>query len=505
MTAPAVSLRGITKSFEGVHALRDVDLDVQPGTIHALVGENGAGKSTLGKILAGVYSADAGEVRLDGQVVELGSPRAALAHGITIVAQEIALVGTRSVLENVYLGSELHTGPFVRKAALRKRFAALIASTGVSVDPDAVVDELSIADQQKVEILRALARNADVIVMDEPTARLATHEAETLMSIFRSLRDQGRTIVFVSHFLEEVLSVSDHVTVLRDGRKVADSPAAELTPTALITSMVGRSLDAVFPDKQPPREDADPVLEVTGLSRPHTFEDITFAVRPGEIVVITGLVGSGRSEVVRSIYGLLPHTEGTIRYDGQPIAYGHPQAALGAGMALIPESRKSEGLFLDFPVASNIALPHLRRFSRLGVVRAAAVQEAAARKMVAVGVKASTPAVNAGLLSGGNQQKVLFARAFMDDLKLLIADEPTRGVDVGAKRQIYELLADLASRGTAVLVVSSEMEEVLGLAHRVVVMRQGRVVGQLVGADITENAIGHLAFGQEHIAGTDTP
>ena len=503
MPAPLISLRGISKSFEGVHALTDVSVDIQPGTIHAIVGENGAGKSTLGKIMAGVYHADAGQMLLDGQAVALASPRQALVHGITIVAQEIALVGTRSVIENVYLGSESHTGPFVRTGTLRRRFADLVAETGVNVDGNALVDRLSIADQQKVEILRAIARNADVIVMDEPTARLATHEAETLMAILRRLREQGKTIIFVSHFLDEVLSVSDHVTVLRDGRKVADDVASELTATQLITTMVGRSLDAVFPEKRPPSGFAEPVLRVTGLARPDTFENITFDVQPGEIVVITGLVGSGRSEVVRSVYGLLPHTQGEVTFDGRPVRHGHPRQAIGAGMALIPESRKTEGLFLSFPVATNIGLPHLRRFTHLGFVRGSALQQAAAAKMASVGVKASSPRVEAGLLSGGNQQKVLFARAFMSDLKLLIADEPTRGVDVGAKRQIYELLADLAVHGTGVLVVSSEMEEVIGLAHRVVVMRQGRIVGQLSGDDINENAIAHLAFGQDSTAGTD--
>ncbi|CCH77473.1 Ribose import ATP-binding protein rbsA 2 [Nostocoides japonicum T1-X7] len=503
MTAPAISLRGISKSFDGVQALVDVSVDIMPGTIHALVGENGAGKSTLGKILAGVYHADEGQVLLAGAPVTLAGPREALVHGITIVAQEIALVGTRSVLENVYLGSESHTGPFVRTRTLRRRYAELVAETGIDVDADTLVDQLSIADQQKVEILRALARNADVIVMDEPTARLATHEAATLMTIFRGLRDQGRTIVFVSHFLEEVFSVSDHVTVLRDGRKVADALAADLTPTELITMMVGRSLDAVFPDKRASADSGDAVLQVRGLTRPQTFEDISFDVFPGEIVVVTGLVGSGRSEVVRSVYGLLPHDGGEVFFDGRSVRHAHPRQAIAHGMALIPESRKAEGLFLGFPVAGNIALPHLRRFTRWGIVDGSSLRRAAAEKMAAVGVKAASPGVAAGLLSGGNQQKILFARAFMSDLRLLIADEPTRGVDVGAKRQIYELLAELAARGTGVLVVSSEMEEVIGLAHRVIVMRRGRIAGQLAGDAITENAIAHLAFGQDATVGTD--
>ncbi len=496
MAAPVVSLQGVSKSFEGVHALTDVSVLIRPGTIHALVGENGAGKSTLGKILAGVYRADTGSIVLDGEEAVLASPREALAHGITIVAQEIALVGTRSVLENFYLGSEPHIGPFVRVGELRRRFAALLDRTGIDVSADALVGQLSIADQQKVEILRAIARNADVIVMDEPTARLATHEAQTLMDIFRGLREQGKTIVFVSHFLEEVLSVSDHVTVLRDGRKVSDGPADGFTPATLIAAMVGRSLDAVFPEKVAAPQAAPAVLEVEGLSRAGMFEDISLTVRTGEIVVITGLVGSGRSEVVRSVFGLLPRTSGVVRINGQEVDYRHPRQALDAGIVLIPESRKTEGLILGFPIVDNIGLPHLRRYSRAGFVAAGALISAAASKMATVGVKAASPAVAAGLLSGGNQQKVLFTRAFMTDLSLLIADEPTRGVDVGAKRQIYDLLVERAASGTGVLVVSSEMEEVIGLAHRVVVMRQGRVVGELTGDQINDHNVARLAFGQ---------
>jgi simple sugar transport system ATP-binding protein/ribose transport system ATP-binding protein len=495
MPAPLISVRDIGKSFEGTHALSGVDLDIAPGTIHALVGENGAGKSTLGKILAGVYGPDTGSIRLESRDVSFQSPRDALAHGITIVAQEIALVGTRSVIENIYLGSEVHTGPFVRTRQLRRLFDELVDETGIDIPGDALVSQLSIADQQKVEILRALARNADVIVMDEPTARLATHEAEALMSIFDRLRARGRTIVFVSHFLEEVLSISDTVTVLRDGQVVDGGPAAGFTPASLIAAMIGRSLDSAFPPKVPIPH-GQPVLSVSGLGRTGAFEDVSLEVGAGEIVVITGLVGSGRSEVLRSIYGLEPPTSGTISYKGSPAAYRHPREAIIDGIALIPESRKTEGLFLEFPLVSNVALPHLRRFSRGGFVRARAADRAAENQMTAVGVKAPSGGTSAGRLSGGNQQKVLFARSFMADIGLLLADEPTRGVDVAAKRQIYDLLAQQATDGTGVLLVSSEMEEVIGLAHTVIVMRQGRVVGQLRGSDIRESAIAELAFGQ---------
>jgi simple sugar transport system ATP-binding protein/ribose transport system ATP-binding protein len=341
-----------------------------------------------------------------------------------------------------------------------------------------------------------LARNADVIVMDEPTARLATHEAEALMEIFGSLRERGKTIVFVSHFLEEVLAISDRITVLRDGRLVRTDDSSAFTPSTLIEAMIGRSLESTFPEKSHPTA-SECLLEVRDLCRTGAFEGMSFTVGRGEIVVLTGLVGSGRSEVVRAIYGLDPPSAGSVTFRGRHTSYRHPSAAIRDGMALIPESRKTEGLFVDFSLTDNVVLPHLSWFSRAGLVSRTRALTAAAEQLKAVGVKASSPGVRAGLLSGGNQQKVLFARSLLSDLGLLIADEPTRGVDVGAKRQIYELVVQQANQGMGVLLVSSEMEEVIGLAHKVVVMRQGRMVGQLSGCDITDQQIAHLAFGQQ--------
>ncbi len=495
MSSPLVIGRGIDKSFEETHALVDVDIEIHRGTVHALVGENGAGKSTLGKVLAGVYAADSGSLLLDGQEVHFDNPRSALAHGVTIVAQEIALVDTRTVVENVFLGSESHRGPFVRRADILARFRRLVADTGIELSPSAIVGDLSIADQQKVEILRALARDADLIVMDEPTARLATHEAEALMQILRSLRGRGKTIVFVSHFLEEVLAISDRITVMRDGGVVTTDDAAAFTTHSLIEAMIGRSLESTFPDRHP-IYGSELVLEVEGLSRDGSFSDVSFSVGRGEIVVLAGLVGSGRSEVVRAIYGAEPPSSGRVFFEGRAVEHRHPRAAIRNGIALVPESRKTDGLFLEFSLTDNIVLPHLARFSRAGLIDRARSQTAAQDQMNATGVKAASPRVRADQLSGGNQQKVLFARSLLSDVTLLIADEPTRGVDVGAKRQIYELIVDQAQRGMGVLLVSSELEEVLGLAHKVVVMRRGRSVGELVGEDITDNRITRLAFGQ---------
>ncbi|MDR5699328.1 sugar ABC transporter ATP-binding protein [Agromyces aerolatus] len=493
--APQLSLAGLSKSFDGAHALQDVSIEIRPGTVHALIGENGAGKSTLGKIVAGIHSADAGTISADGEIVHFSSPRDALRHGITMVAQEIALVGTRSVIENVYLGSELHRGPFVRTRELRRAYERLIDEVGIRLPATALVDDLTVADQQKVEILRAIARQAKVIVMDEPTARLATHEALALRSIVKRLRDRGTTIIYVSHFLEEVLDVSDEITILRDGRRVTTGPAHGQTATGLVEQMIGRSLDSTFPPKSPPPVEAAVRLRVSGLAS-HAFAGVDLEVRRGEIVAITGMVGSGRSEVLRAIYGSDRSHAGTVELDGVPRDRRTPGRSIRAGVSFVSESRKTDGLILDFAVRDNVSLPSLARFTRAGLVRRKAEAAAVAETTSAVGVKLQGILDTVGTLSGGNQQKVMFAKALLGEPVLLLVDEPTRGVDVGAKRQIYGLLTELARRGLGVLLVSSEMEEVIGLAHRVVVMRRGRLAGTLAHDELTEQGIAALAFGE---------
>lgn len=495
MPAPFLRISGVSKAFAGVQALADVDVDIERGTVHALVGENGAGKSTLGKILAGIHRQDSGTITVDGATINFDNPREALDHGFTIVAQELALVGPRTVVENVFLGAEAHRGPLVLRGKLLSAYSQLVADTGIDVPATAVVDDLSIADQQKIEILRAIARKSDVIVMDEPTARLATHEAHALRSIVRKLRDRGTTVVYVSHFLDEVLDVADRITVLRDGKVVTTMPAAGQTTESLVEAMIGRTLDSAFPDQIPVRDGGSVVLQVDELTRRGAFDDISFAVNRGEIVTITGLVGSGRSEVVRSIFGAENYDSGRVRVNGADASSGHPYDAIAHRMAFIPESRKSDGLHVDSSIEDNVTLPHLGRFTTWGAINRRAAREAAQAQLVAVGVKAGSFQLPVSSLSGGNQQKVMFAKALLGDPVLLIADEPTRGVDVGAKRQIYDLLVELADTGLGILLVSSEMEEVIGLSHRVVVMRQGRITGELSGTDITEQRIAHLAFG----------
>jgi ABC-type sugar transport system ATPase subunit len=495
LSSNAVRLRGITKRFEATLAVDRVDLDVRAGSVHGLVGENGAGKSTLGKIVAGVHAPDDGTFVLDGEPVAFRSPVQALEHGVTIIAQELALIATRDVVDNVYLGVEDRKGLMLDRRRMRERFAELVESTGLAVAPDAIVGELSSAQQQQVEILRAVARNARLIVMDEPTSRLSATEAEALYATIRSLAARGTTIIYVSHYLEEVLALSDQVTVLRDGRVVKTGPAASETPESLITSMVGRPLARNFPVRRAPDPDATEVLRVEGLTRVGAFEDVSLAIKAGEIVGLAGLVGAGRSEVARAIFGVDRSDGGRLVVQGREIKRGDATRMMAAGVAMIPESRNLQGLLLGRPVRENVTLRHLRRFTRLGVVRRR--NEVAETTVLADGLDVRRASIEqpVSALSGGNQQKVLFGRWLVDQPRLLIADEPTNGVDVGAKRAIYELLTGLAESGVAVLLISSEIEEILGLSHRVLVMRKGRIAAELSGDEATEHAVMEAAFG----------
>jgi simple sugar transport system ATP-binding protein/ribose transport system ATP-binding protein len=395
----------------------------------------------------------------------------------------------------VFLGIEDRVGPVVRGRKLDLAFQELVERTGIEVQPGAAVRDLPVADQQKVEILRALARHAELVVMDEPTARLTANEASLLKSTIRRLAAAGTTVVFVSHFLEEVLEISDRVTVMRDGGAVRTGPAAAETRSSLIHSMIGRDLDSSFPDKRAAKAVPTPLLKVGGLTRKGVFSEISFEVGAGEIVVLAGLVGAGRSEVVRTIYGADHADSGTVHLSGQPLRARRPRQGIDAGLAMIPEERKTQGLQLSQSVERNITLPYLKQLSLFGVVRRSWERQRSQQAAKSVGVKTAAMSAPVTALSGGNQQKVLFARSLFLSPKLLIADEPTRGVDVAAKRAIYDLIVQLAASGSGVLVVSSELEEVIGLAHRVIVMSRGRIVAELRGEDITEANIMERAFG----------
>jgi rhamnose transport system ATP-binding protein len=490
---PHVELAGVSKHFGAVRALDGVSLTVARGSIHALVGENGAGKSTLGKIVAGVLAPDAGRLLLDGEEVTLRSPREALDRGVATIAQELNIVPQLSVEENVFLGAEPRGGGFIARRALRRRYVALAERAGLALPATATAGRLRPADQQKVEILRALSRDAGLIVMDEPTAALGAQETEQLHAIVRSLSDAGRTVLLVSHFLREVLALADTVTVLRDGRVVRTAPAAEETEESLIRSMLGRPLTAAFPPRRPPPDDAPPVLTVRDLHAPGV-DGVSLTVRAGEVVALAGLVGAGRTELARAVFGAARPTAGAVEVAGGRPLTGGPKARLRAGVAMIPESRKEAGLLLGRSITENVSLASLDAVSRYGLVRRGAERRRAREALDRWAVRASGYGAPVGSLSGGNQQKVLFARMLLCGPKVLVADEPTRGVDVGARRAIYDMLVGLAAEGLGVLLVSSELEEVLGLAHRVLVMRAGRIVAELEGDAMTEPAVLAAAF-----------
>jgi rhamnose transport system ATP-binding protein len=498
---PHVELVDIGKSFGGVRALDGISLTIEQGSIHALVGENGAGKSTLGKILAGVIAPDRGQLLIGGEPVAFRSPREAIVRGIVLIAQELSIAPALSVAENVFLGTEPRRAGFVARRALRRRYDELAAAAGFELSGDLPGRALRTADQQKVEILRALCRDARLIVMDEPTAALPRPDADRLYQVIRRLAAGGTTIILVSHFLREVAELADEVTILRDGHLVRTAPAADETEETMLSSMLGRSLGTAFPARRPVPAQAPIVLQARGLSAPGVH-DVSLDVRAGEIVGLAGLVGSGRTELARALCRAQRVTAGTVSVAGASLTGQGPSAALRAGLAMIPESRKEQGLMLGRPIAENVSLASLTRLSDLGLVRRRAERQAVATVLGQVGVRVPTQAAPVSTLSGGNQQKALFARILLRGPRVLVADEPTRGVDVGAKRAIYELLTSLAADGLGVLLISSDAEEILGLAHRVLVMRAGRVAAELRGEAMTEAAILAAAFGAPD-AGTE--
>jgi ribose transport system ATP-binding protein len=499
MTADGVHLaiRGVGKSFGGTRALDDVSVDIHAGSVHAFVGENGAGKSTLGKIVAGVFPPDDGQLVLRGQPISFRSPREALERHIALVAQEVAVVPQRTVADNVFLGVEPRRLGFVRRRALLERFERVVADAGFELPANAIVGALPLAKQQQVEILRALARDAELIVFDEPTASLSAAEVERFHGIVRGLTARGRTVILVSHILDEVLALADTVTVLRDGRVVRTGPATAETEDTLVAAMLGRSVARTYPPKIAPAADAPIALRVRELSAPGV-KAASLDIRAGEIVGLAGLVGSGRSELARAIFGAVPAAASELRAGESPLP-GTPVGSIRAKVMLIPESRKDDGLMLRRPVRENVSLASLRSLGRLGFVRrrVEALRVRDALRSVAASSGLDTPPE---ALSGGNQQKLLFGRALLADPKVLLADDPTRGVDVGAKRDLYQLLVDQAARGVAILLISNELEEILGLAHRVLVMRAGRIVAELTGDQVTEEAIVASQFGRTQAA-----
>ena len=486
-----LQMTGIVKEFPGVRALDGVDLDVRRGEVHCLLGQNGAGKSTLIRVLTGAHQPDAGTIQVDGDEVSLSSPADAMRLGIAAIYQELDLVSDLTVAENVFLGHEPAWFGLTRRHEAISRARSLLKGLGHGeIPPGRTVGLLPAAGQQVVSMARALSREAQLIVMDEPSAVLDGEEVTNLFRVIRDLTARGVAVVYISHRLEEIREIGDRVTVLKDGATVATGLDARETPTAeLIRLMTGRSIEYVFPPRPEVAADAPVVLEVEGLSRPREFEGIGFSVHAGEILGLAGLVGSGRSEVLETVYGARRAAAGSVRVDGVQLKPGRVQAAVRAGIGLAPEERKSQALLLDEAVYRNITVSSMNRFARGGFLSGRAEREAAAELVKALDVRpvgVDWPVRN---LSGGNQQKVVLARWLMRDCRVLLLDEPTRGVDVGARSEIYALVRRLAASGVAIVLVSSEVEEVLGLADRVVVMREGRAVHTGPAQDIDEHQI----------------
>jgi rhamnose transport system ATP-binding protein len=495
-TAPIVALEGASRSYGAVLALRNGTLSLRAGEVRGLVGENGAGKSTLVKVLGGVVRRDAGEMFAGGESVDFHSPHDARDAGIAVIYQEPTLFPDLSIAENVVMGYHPR-GALKRidRRAMHRQVQALLDRLGVQLESDRPVRGLSIADQQIVEIAKALSFDARVLIMDEPTAALSGAEVERLFAVVRTLKEQGAAVLFISHRLDELFAICDTVTVMRDGAVVHDAPIADLTPDEMVRRMVGRELSALFPKQE--AQIGPPVLEVHRLTREGVFFDVSFQVRAGEIVALAGLVGAGRSEVARAIFGIDRADAGHVEVSGQRLPVGRPLAAMRAGIAFVPEDRRLQGLVMDLSTARNATLTRMRALTRLGLIRAGAENRLAREWAERLRLRFHRLEDPVAFLSGGNQQKVVLAKWLATEPKLLILDEPTRGIDVGTKAEVHRLMSELAGRGVAVLMISSELPEVLGMADRVLVMHEGRLTRELSRDDADEERVMRAATGVE--------
>ena len=491
MTAavPLLRLEGIVKSFPGVRALRGVSFDVRPGEVHALLGENGAGKSTLIKVMSGVHRPDEGRMEVDGRPVDFGSPQEAQAAGIAAIYQELLLFPELSVAENVFMGHapRLSWGG-IDWDQTRARTAEILQSLDIhDLDPDAPVGALSVGNRQRVEIAKALSMNARVLIMDEPTAALTEADVERLFGIVRRLRERGVGIIYISHRLVEIFDLADRVTVLRDGEYVGTHAVKDVTEPQLISMMVGRTIDQLYPHRT-----ANPgkvVLEARNVAYPGTVEEASLTLRAGEIVGLAGLVGSGRSELAQILFGVTPASAGQILVDGQPVTIKSPADAKRLGIAYVPEDRGTQGLIRPMRIRHNVSLAVLKELARFFFIDRGREQELARRDIERFKIRASSMDQVVGKLSGGNQQKVVLAKWLATRPRILILDEPTRGIDVGAKAEIHKIMSELAAQGMAVLMISSELPEVLGMSDRVLVMREGRIVAGFDRAEATQERI----------------
>ncbi|MEM7457562.1 MAG: sugar ABC transporter ATP-binding protein [Planctomycetota bacterium] len=491
-SAPLLRMKNISKSFPGVKALSEVDLEVSAGEVLAIIGENGAGKSTLIKILGGAHQADQGSIEINGEPVDVTTPLRSRATGISVIYQEFNLVPFLTVRENIFLGNAIHSGGIINAKTERVRCVELFEKLGIEIDPDAVVSSLSIAQQQVVEIAKALNTDVKILVMDEPSATLTPSEVSRLFDIVAELSSRGIAVIYISHRLDEILSIADRVLVLRDGEKVVVKSIPDTNRREMIELMVGRSIENEYPKQS--QHPGNVCLQVEGLTWQDRVHDVSFSVCAGEVVGITGLVGAGRTEVARLLAGAEKPDAGTISIDGSPVIFDSPLAAIRAGVCLLTEDRKGQGLTINHPVVENFGLPNLDHFSNAGVMNLSAELTAFEQFVLRIQIKVASTRQLAGQLSGGNQQKLVLAKWLQRDCNIIIVDEPTRGVDVGAKYEIYLLINELAKQGKAIIMISSEMDEVLGMSDRIIVMRQGRISGEIGEPEVaTQKQIMELA------------
>jgi ribose transport system ATP-binding protein len=490
-----VQMYNICKSFGGVNALKSVCISVKKGEIHALVGENGAGKSTLMKILSGVYQKDEGQIILDGKEVDINSPRVGIDQGISVIYQEFALVNDLTVAENIFIDNLDDNKAIINWKQLRAKAKKLLKEVGFEqIDPGKKVSSLSVAYQQVIEICKALSRNSKILILDEPTAVLSSNEVEQLFNLLRKLRDNGVAIIYISHRMEEIFRVCDRITVLKDGENVDTVNASEIDEQSLVNMMIGRDLKSYFPSRE--SKIGKVIFQVKDISRMDIVNNVSFQVHAGEVLGLTGLVGSGRTETVRAIFGEDKKDRGKIYINGHEVKISSPKAALKAGFALLPEDRKTQGVLLNMPILYNITISCLKKLCKFGgIIKRKEEREFAQGLSEKLRIKMGSLDDNTSSLSGGNQQKVAISKLLAANCNVLILDEPTRGVDVGAKIEIYKIINSLVAEGKAVIMISSEMPEVIGMCDRVVVMRGGKIMGELSKKEICEENLIRYAMG----------
>jgi ABC-type sugar transport system, ATPase component len=472
-----LEMRDIRKSFHTVTVLHGINFRLREGSVHVLMGENGAGKSTLMKILAGIYKCDGGSIYLKGQLVEINAPKQSQGLGISMIHQELSPIPEMTVAENIFLGREPGLGVLVDYNKMYQMTEELLESLNVKVSPKAIIGKLKVADQQLIEIAKAISLNADIIVMDEPTSAIADKEVELLFSIIDNLKKQGKGIIYISHKMEEIFKIADEITVLRDGSYINTWFAKDIDQGVLIRNMVGRELSDIYPQKKACT--AETLLEIKNFSSGKLFHNIGFEVKRGEILGISGLVGAGRTEVMHALFGLTSKDSGTIRFKDKEIYIKKPQDAIKQGIAYVTEDRKTEGLVLEMGVGPNITLSSLKALSGTVFLKLLQEKKEIEKQIAALRIKVHSPNLSARKLSGGNQQKVVLAKWMMKNPELLILDEPTRGIDVGAKSEIYKLMAEYVEAGNAIIMISSEMPELMGMADRIVVLSNGSISGTL--------------------------